>query len=988
MPDQLISIPLTGGVDSKRDPNTGVPGWFTELENAEFRKPGALTKRRGYTTVAAYDHGPGLGTGLDSIVSAGTELLGFGKGKVLSYTTSNGWRVVGRTAQVRLDERHVFRGADNDLGTDVAVIGTRACAAWHDGKASYYAVYDTVTGATIKPPTLLGSAVATAIMSPRVIAGPSSFAVIYPSAYSSPTSTVSVAEITTSGSNLGGPVLRAGVRCADVICNGGTVVVAMGTSTGVVAYAYAYSSWGSPSATATILDFFSAGSNTCRTISVTSDGTNYTIAWSDTTTPYRLNATTFTDATLATPVRDAADMTSSFSIYKVAVQHNALTGNREVYATALDTGSQVWYTACAQNTLILSDVIPNVTLAGRPFVTSSGVSYVPVLFNNAVQPVLLIMAMIYTYSGVCSTWVVNFTTVGRAYFGEVKQALGTAGFSAPSHAHAMSATQGIFGLERATRLTTINGHVVSVYGPSSVLMTTGARPSAAVLGDTTLIASGSILYAYDGNAVVEHGFHVYPEVTSVTQGAAGNVNAGSHSYTVVYSWIDRNGRVHRSAPAEPVTVTLSSNAHAAVTFSTYTVPSERDKNSISYDVYRTAVNSTVYQKVASITGATTLGNPTYTYDDNQTDLQISANEVLYTNADRPANIAPPNARTVAVHGNRAWVLSGPRRLYYSHQLQDGEAPSFSDVLYIDIERDVVSVASMDERLIVLCEDRIYSIAGDGPTLQGTLSDYARPVQIASDVGCVNADSVVLTSQGLMFQSQRGIVLLDRSYQVQPIGAPVDGFLDGSRETLTITGAAVVADRGQVRFVSSQGRALVFDTLSGRWTTFTNYAASGCAVWSGRFVHARADGTLCLGRTASETSSAEVFRDGTTPIVMRFKLPWLALAGAALQRLKRVHVLGTWQGPHALAVTAWADQDTTPSAYVEWTEPTDVVIDYEVRAHVSKQKARSHMIEVKDVQHSGYWGAVGANEGCEISAVSLLVSGKTGVKTSDVKSVGV
>lgn len=995
MPDQLIQIPLTGGVDTKRDPNTGTPGWFSELENAEFRKLGALTKRRGYTTVAAYDHGVGLGTGLDAILSAGPELLGFGKGKVLSYTESNGWRVVGKTAQVRLDERHVYRGAANDIGTDVAVIGTRACAVWHDGTASYYAVYDTTTGTAIKPQTLIAGSdlIGQVIFAPRVIAGPSSFVVVYPTSLSAGTTTATVGEVSTSG-NLGiTSNLRAGVRALDLVCNGTTVVIAMGTSTGIAAYAYTIGSWVTPSASATILDFFGSGSNTCKCISATSDGTNYTIAWSDSTVVYRANSTTYPTASLTSAVRDWYDLPTNYSIYKLVVHHNLLTGRREVYATVLDTVNQIWYTLCSANGVsfaALNQFIPNVTLAGKPFATTAGVSYVPVLFDSTTQPVLLIMGIVYSYIGASSVWTTAQTTVGRAYFGEVRDKLAYTGYQAPTHMASMGSTQGLFALERATRLTTINGHVVSVYGPSSVLMTAGARPSAAQFGNTSLIASGSILYAYDGSSIVEHGFHVYPEIVSVTQGAAGNVNTGSHSYTVVYSWIDRNGRVHRSAPAEPVTIALGSASKVNVKFRTYTIPTERDPLSISYDIYRTAVNSTVYQKVGSLTNIdpTNYLNVNITYEDNQTDLQISANEVLYTNAGRPANIAPPNARAVAVHGNRAWVLSGPRRLYYSHQLQDGEAPSFSDVLYIDIERDVVSVASMDERLIVLCEDRIYSIAGDGPTLQGTLSDYARPTQIASDVGCVNADSVVLTSQGLMFQSQRGIVLLDRAYQIQPIGAPVDGFLDGTRELLTITGAAVVADRAQVRFVSSQGRALVFDMLTSRWTTFTNHAAVGCATWLGKFVHARSDGTLCLGRTATETSSAEVFRDGTSPIVLRFKLPWLALAGAALQRLKRVHVLGTWQGPHALAVTAWADQDTTPSAYVEWTEPTDVVIDYEVRAHVSKQKARSHMIEVKDVQHSGYWGATGANEGCEISAVALQVAAKEGVKTGTTKTIGV
>lgn len=55
--------------------------------------------------------------------------------------------------------------------------------------------------------------------------------------------------------------------------------------------------------------------------------------------------------------------------------------------------------------------------------------------------------------------------------------------------------------------------------------------------------------------------------------------------------------------------------------------------------------------------------------------------------------------------------------------------------------------------------------GNGPDATGANSDYGDPTLITSDVGCINDNSVVIMPQGLMFQSAKGIYLLDQSLKL-------------------------------------------------------------------------------------------------------------------------------------------------------------------------------------------------------------------------------
>jgi hypothetical protein len=83
-----------------------------------------------------------------------------------------------------------------------------------------------------------------------------------------------------------------------------------------------------------------------------------------------------------------------------------------------------------------------------------------------------------------------------------------------------------------------------------------------------LLASGFV-WQYDGNAPVEHGFHLYPDTDgfSVSTGAAGGGMAlQKYYYQFTYEWMDAAGNLNRSSPSIPYLVDLTNLAASPLTF--------------------------------------------------------------------------------------------------------------------------------------------------------------------------------------------------------------------------------------------------------------------------------------------------------------------------------------------------------------------------------------------------------------------------------------
>lgn len=477
----------------------------------------------------------------------------------------------------------------------------------------------------------------------------------------------------------------------------------------------------------------------------------------------------------------------------------------------------------------------------------------------------------------------------------------------------ISSTQFRFSAGVAEQLTVSTGIIRTNSGVTSVALDF-FNPSQSFLRAELardIHISGGFLWMYDGVRPVEHGFHWYPEGTDVsTSGSGGAITDGFHEWIAIYSWTDNQGQIHYSAPS-PVTSATSkttsggNTSSASVTVPTLTLTAK--STPVTVCLYRTEADSVTgdfffVNSIANDTTATFV-----TISDTLSDDDLTGNQALYTNGGVLENISAPACGSMCVHRNRVVLLSteSPLTLWYSKQsappvstLNPAAPVEFTDSFTLTIDPrggDVTAVASMDDKLIVFKRNSIFFVTGQGPDNTGGNNDFSDSVLITTDCGCINPRSVVTTPQGLMFQSSKGIYLLDRGLGASYIGASVERYNEQ-----TVTSAQLIPSTNQVRFTLAASdnftaRALVFDYFATQWSVFTNINAVDSAIWDDTFVYLQSGG-LALQETPG------VYSDNGDWISVSVTTGWFQFAGIqGFQRIRDTLLLGELISPHILNV---------------------------------------------------------------------------------------
>lgn len=126
-------------------------------------------------------------------------------------------------------------------------------------------------------------------------------------------------------------------------------------------------------------------------------------------------------------------------------------------------------------------------------------------------------------------------------------------------------------------------------------------------------------------------------------------------------------------------------------------------------------------------------------------------------------------------------------------------------------------------------------------------------------------------------------------QAEYIGHPVEDYNE-----LSITGAVLVPATNQVRFSTADGPMLVYDYFVKQWSTFNTLKLISAIIHDNR--HTVLDS---YGRIMQESAT---FKDGSTPVKMRFETAWLNMAGIqGLERVYEMTLTGTYLKPHKLKV---------------------------------------------------------------------------------------
>lgn len=581
-----------------------------------------------------------------------------------------------------------------------------------------------------------------------------------------------------------------------------------------------------------------------------------------------------------------------------------------------------------------------------------------------------------------------------------------------------------------------------------------------------LMISGGFPLMYDAVSVVEHGFHLFPESSTITQATTtGGIQAGTFEYSVVYEWKDNQGNIHQSAPSIPqsvvvptggtktftadvtdtsftlasvsslanlfvgqlitgtgipantfitafpsgTTITMSNAATAtnsSVTISTvYTnrvtvaIPTLRvtakqsPRAAVILSVYRTQSNGNVFYKVTSITSPTvnSTTQDTVSFTDNTPDYNLNGNELLYTTGGVVENISAPACSLIT--NFKDYVVAIPsetdNEYWISKEVVSGSPVEFTDLFVKQVSPlggKITGAWEMDEKLLLFKRNCIFITAGDGPNDTGQQDSLSKPQLVTTDAGCINQRSIVTMPSGVMFQSKKGMYLLDRSLGATYIGAEVEAYND-----LEITSAQLIPDTNEVRFTTSTGTRLVYDYFMKQWAIDSKLNIIDSCLFENQFTYIDP-----VGKVWIETPGQ--YLDGAAPIKIKARTSWLSFAGLqGFQRIYQIMILGEYKSLHKLIVSVAYNFNPNPTQQTYINAGTDLqpqaygVISpyggdsndeanvyggayplYQYRVNMDIQKCEAIQFILEEVPLSTY------GEGLSLSGFTTLVGIKKGL----------
>jgi hypothetical protein len=381
--------------------------------------------------------------------------------------------------------------------------------------------------------------------------------------------------------------------------------------------------------------------------------------------------------------------------------------------------------------------------------------------------------------------------------------------------------------------------------------------------------SGGIVGRYDGYSPSEPSFVYGPSIYAIDVGG-GSLAAGTYSYVAVWTYRDKESKLHFSRISEPVQI-VTSGGTSIVKVDVSSPGIGSSTGQLTMQLYRTTSGGTQYYRVASKTVSSTpttsvASSPTQetyiTFSDQLSDATLQNNALLFR---QPGTVGTPLDRVAPLSG--CHVLRHKDRVFYAHENTvyyssfdvDGEAPWFSPGLSFDVlggSGAIVGLASMDGSIIIFKRDAIFVVDGDGPPENGGAgNEYTPPRRIQGEFGCVDQRSIVAVPDGIMYRSQLGIEMLNRGFHTSWIGWRIQNTVNQYAYT---GGSTFDRKTGRVHFVLSNtkttdggldytqpGVVIVYDTVTDAWTRYfyTNTNAYGKAMQDVCFTQATSGGNM-------------------------------------------------------------------------------------------------------------------------------------------------
>lgn len=962
-----VALQLARGVDSKTDPKSVIPGKLLRLENGFFQNPGEIRKRYGYealprTTAAGQTITAGAGLTTyerDMLLLDGRETYGRSE-------SANEWAgSKGKFYSVGVTRESIYKSRATQVTPDVSYHPTYnlTCYAYQNrdpttGSGVQFLVTDATSGDIVRGPVVLSSGGAIYGRNPQVRRVGQYFVITVV------VGAGQIAYVALDASDVGGAVTLTPTFITltantvgtnyDVVEQGGLLYVIYNNNAAGVSVRTLDSTLALSGVTT-----FATG-DVEELLGAFTDGTNIwvgggTAAGAGTT----IRAFAFNALTLAVTAPVSFIGTTTAKGQRLTGTVTGTTASYIFDQTApLSIDSLIW-----GNTLTLAGVVGtakvlvrSVSLQTKAFLRNGQTYYVG-CYNGPVQYAYFLFEL----AGLGTAGYVAQPLVAKILPEEAGALPGVSGTLASTLPSFVSPSSGTY-LFPGSEIDYVTTPGVKVTGVGAEVVNFAKFVPALELA-TDLHLGGGFLAMYDGLQVVEHGYHVFPEGITLAQAAgSGQIASGAvKQYVAVYAWSDNQGQIHRSAPSVPVQIT----AAAPLTTVTATVPMLRltQKTAVWIELYATLNGGTVFF-LASSEAVLYLNDPstdTIAIPDGLSDTVLQGNKQLYTNGGEVENIAAPAPLSLTAYKNRLVLVpsDSPRTWWYSKQVIPGAPAEFSDLFVNNIDSfggDITGVAGMDDKLIFFKASTIFVVQGDGPTPNGANNDFSAPQLITSDCGCTTPASIVKTGDGIMFESNKGLMLLDRALNLSYIGADVEGFL-----TTPIVSAQLYPEFNQVRFLQESGVALVFDYYVKEWSTYTNHLGVAAAVYGGAYCWLGSDGFV---------HREDGFTDDGAQIRLLLQTSWLDFAQKlGFQRLYYGEILGEFKSAHTLTVEAAYDFDPAVAQTII-VLPT-ATLPYIYRFFLQRQKCTALQLTVYDTNSP-------AGEALRLTDISFLVGIKGGL----------
>ena len=495
----------------------------------------------------------------------------------------------------------------------------------------------------------------------------------------------------------------------------------------------------------------------------------------------------------------------------------------------------------------------------------------------------------------------------------------------------------------------------------------------AQVGDS-IYFTGGMLWKYDGDIIEECGFTYFPETEDHTVNTSG---ALSYSYRFYWEKIDANSEIDQSTFAGILTIDSMADP-PDVDFTFANIPHTRriwDNLHVRLAAYRSEQDpgpDALFHRITDLDPEVTGDNgyvevdpesATSTLSDTLADSSLTSNEFDYQSTGELQHVSPPSPAIIGFVKNRLWLAGGeiPENVViFSMQKRTGRPVQFNDRLFIRFEKDggsIKSIASLNQNVVIFKEKKIFLVTGDGPNNVGQ-GFFNEPIELATDVGCINQRTVVEIPDGLIFQSRKGFYILRNDLSLDYIGAFVEAYNDQ-----TFTRATIVPDSNHVIFLTASGSTLLYDYLVNAWGVWTNHNGVDSVVCGN--VYHYLTGTSA---TIYKSNSSE-WTDNATQYAKKLSTPWITQENSQTQwRCREMMILGNFKDNHTFRVNVYYDYDESTSDIVDMNPPTAAETVYQLRIPLPRQKFQAVRFDITETVGS-------PDEGYEIQRLQLKVMDK-------------